>query len=70
MSEDTFLLRELFRETHVVFLSEREIAQRCGISEKFVRKSIEHDVNAGMLVESRTNSSFHLTFRGLEALKL
>lgn len=59
----------MFQETHKVTLSDAEIAKRCGISTECVRNYIERDIEAGMLFENRTNSTYYLTFLGLDVLQ-
>lgn len=69
MSKTQFLLHKMFQETHKVTLSDAEIAKRCGISMEYVRDYIERDIEAGMLFENRANSTYYLTFLGLDVLQ-
>ena len=69
MSNTQFLLHKMFQEGYKVTLSHEEIARRCGISADCVREYIEQDIEAGMLFENRSNSTYYLTFLGLDVLQ-
>jgi len=69
VSKTQFLLYKMFQEGYKVTLADAEIAKRCGISVERVRNYIEQDIEAGMLFENRTNSTYYLTFLGLDVLQ-
>lgn len=70
MSQQPFLLRSLFNGIHKVTLTENQIAQRLGIPKHLVREYIDHDIQAGMIFEVKSYSSYYLTYQGLGALFL
>lgn len=68
MSEQEFFLHELFREKHKVTLTIEEIAKHYDISIEKAKENLKGDINAGLVIEHQTYSSYYLTFEGLRAL--
>lgn len=52
----------------MVTISDKEIAKLYQISEEHVQEYVSWDVEAGMIIEVHSRSTYYLTFQGLQVL--